>query len=166
MHQKLVKFSLILALWAAGFAALAEPVMSEDMTYLFAAARYLNVQKEQGNSILSATAALKARALNRTDFYKALEESRAVALKEWDEGYSKTRKPLVPTAFKDLDERIQRSRDLREAACKEWLGQPKKNPLVLKSANKLFYDSMELEQRLLTEVAQALVAATRNKKTH
>ena len=164
MRQMPSKFSLILALWAVGFAALAEPVMSEDMTYLFAAARYLNVQKEQGNSILSATAALKARTLNRKDFYKALEDSRAGALKEWDETYLKTRKPLVPSAYQDLDERIQRSRDLREAAYKEWLGQPKKNPLVLKSANKLFYDSMELEQHLLGEVSQALVAATRNKK--
>ncbi|MBI3343991.1 MAG: hypothetical protein HY028_03865 [Gammaproteobacteria bacterium] len=163
MRQILIKFSLILALWMVSFAASAEPAMSEDMAYLFAAARYLNVQKEQGNSILSATAALKARAINRKDFYKALEDSRAGALKEWDETYLKTRKPLVPAARKDLDERIQRSRDLREAACKEWLGQPKKNPLVLKSANKLFYDSMELEQRLLGEVAEALVVATRNK---
>lgn len=166
MRQMLSKFSLILVLWAAGFAALAEPVMSEDMTYLFAAARYLNVQKEQGNSILSATAALKARVLDRKGFYRALEDSRAGALKEWDETYLKTRKPLVPSAYQDLDERIQRSRDLREAAYKEWLGQPKKNPLELKSANKLFYNSMELEQRLLTEVAQALAAATRNKKTN
>lgn len=163
MRQILIKFSLIFVLWTVSFAASAEPAMSEDMAYLFAAARYLNVQKEQGNSILSATAALKARAINRKDFYKALEDSRAGALKEWDETYLKTRKPLVPAARKDLDERIQRSRDLREGAYKEWLGHRKKNPLVLKSANKLFYDSMELEQRLLSEVAQALVAATRNK---
>ena len=163
MRQILIKFSLIFVLWTVSFAASAEPAMSEDMAYLFAAARYMNVQKEQGNSIISATEALKARALNRKDFYKALEDSRTDALKEWDETYLKTRKPLVPAARKDLDERIQRSRDLREAACKEWLGQPKKNPLVLKSANKLFYDSMELEQRLLSEVAEALVVATRNK---
>jgi hypothetical protein len=163
MRQILIKFSLILALWMVSFAASAEPAMSEDMAYLFAAARYLNVQKEQGNSILSATSALKARAINRKDFYKALEDSRTDALKEWDEGYLKTRKPLVPAARKDLDERIQRSRDLREGAYKEWLGQPKKNPLELKGANKMFYDSMELEQRLLSEVAEALVVATRNK---
>ena len=166
MRQTLINVGLILVLWTAGFAASAEPAMSEDMAYLFAAARYLNVQKEQGNSILSATAALKARAIPRKDFYKALEDSRAFALKEWDEGYVKTRKPLVPITFKDLDERIQRSRDLREAACKAWLGQPKKNPLELKSANKLFYDSMELEQQLLSEVAKALVVATRNKKAN
>jgi len=163
MRQTLIKFSLIFVLWTVGFAASAEPAMSEDMAYLFAAARYMNVQKEQGNSIISATEALKARALNRKDFYKALEDSRAGALKEWDESYLKTRKPLVPPAYKGLDERIQRSRDLREAAYKEWLGQPKKNPLELKSANKIFYDSMELEQRLLSEVAEALVVATRNK---
>ncbi len=164
MRQTFIKCSLIFMLWSAGFTASAEPAMSEDMAYLFAAARYLNVQKEQGNSILSATAALKARALDRKEFYKALEDSRVGALKEWDETYLKTRKPLAPAAFKDLDERIQRSHDLREAAFKEWLGQPKKNPLVLKSANKLFNDSVELEQRLLTEVAQALVVATRARK--
>ncbi len=165
MRQILVKFSLIVALWTAGSAVSAQPVLSEDMAYLFAAARYLNVQKEQGNSIISATAALKARALNRKDFYKALEDSRMGTLKEWNEGYLKTRNPLAPPAYKELDERIQRSRDLREAAYKEWVGQPKKNPLELKGANKLFYDSMELEQRLLHEVAQAVAAATRNKKT-
>lgn len=166
MRQIFIRFGLILVLWTVSFAASAEPAMSEDMAYLFAAARYLNIQKEQGISIISATAALKARALNRKDFYKALEDSRTGTLKEWDEGYLKTRKPLAPLAYKDLDERIQRSRDLREAAYKEWLGQPKKNPLELKNANKMFYDSMELEQRLLSEVAQALAAATRNKKAN
>ncbi|MEO6696652.1 MAG: hypothetical protein ABIN45_01465 [Gammaproteobacteria bacterium] len=158
--------SLTLMLLTASWVTPAEPTMPEDMAYLFAAARYLNVQKEQGNVVISAMTALKARALNRKDFYKALEDSRTAALMEWEETYLKTRAPLVPAVYKDLDERIQRCRDTREAAYTDWLGQPKKNPLELKSANKTFYVSLELEQRLLSEVAQALVAATRNKKAN
>ena len=164
MRQTLFKLGLTLMLLTASLLTPAEPAMPEGMAYLFAAARYLNVQKEQGNVVISAMTALKARALNRKDFYKTLEQSRTTALQEWEGTYLKTRAPLVPVVYKDLDERIQRCRDTREAAYQDWLAQPKKNPLELKSANKTFYVSQELEQRLLGEVAQALAEATRNRK--
>ncbi|MEW6354261.1 MAG: hypothetical protein AB1469_08210 [Pseudomonadota bacterium] len=156
MRTAFLTFILAAATFTAASAPTEFPGISGDRAYLFAAARYLNIQKDQGVFVRKAMQSLKARETKRGDFHKTVEKAQAVTNEDWNENYLKSRKLLAPPAYAAIDGGIQRSHDLREAAYTEWLGKKSTNPVTLKKANKFFDDSVEVEDQAMSDLLDAL----------
>lgn len=145
---------LLLTLAVASLAS-AAPI-SDDRTYLFAAARYLNIQKEQGKRVKQAIAGLGDRTINDADVRRALEAALAVTNEDWNANYLTAIKSHAPTAYADLDKDIQHSHELREAAYRDWLQNSKGDFIEQESANASFGNSLEAEDQAMAKLIEAL----------
>ncbi|HLA74722.1 MAG TPA: hypothetical protein VJM76_02265 [Gammaproteobacteria bacterium] len=139
------------------FSYAAESAPSGDLAYFIAASRYLNVHADQNFYLNKAIDGLKARTSTRKEFHKLIAGARHQSDQEWD-AYSQSGKLVVPVAFTAIHNNIQRSRELRETAFKEWLTHwERSNPA--KKINKDYEASQHISREALNDLSDAMKAA-------
>lgn len=153
MKYSTLHAGLMLLLLAVSTSAPAGPITG-DRAYLFSAARYLNIQKEQGIRVRQALAALDAQQANDADFRATVTTALAITKEEWSNNYLKSE---VPVAHAEIAQHLELSHDLREAAYRQWLESPKdQDPISVADSTESFRASLNEEEQALDDLMSAL----------
>lgn len=157
MNHRAASIALALVALATTAVSFAGPLGGENKTYLISAARYLNVQKDQGTRVTKAMRGLQSHDTSGEDFRDIVETARSVTNEDWDNNYLKTGRTRVPDSYAEIDKNIQRSHDLREASYKAWLeGSKGGDPASAEGANDDFNNSLKAEQKALDDLITVL----------